>query len=143
MDALSVYFDASVIVPLFVVDSFVARASVFLVSHPADIFVSEFAAAEFASVIAMRCRKRALSTEEGRRGFANFDIWKVRKTFSAETLPVDVRAAEVMLRRLDLNLRTPDAIHIAIVQRLGAELATFDVRMADCARALGTPVIAL
>jgi predicted nucleic acid-binding protein len=50
---------------------------------------------------------------------------------------------QVMLRRLDLNLRTPDAIHIAIAQRLGAELATFDVRMAESAEALGVTAVAV
>ena len=58
-----------------------------------------------------------------------------------EAKAVDIAFAEAVLRRLDLNLRTPDAIYLAIAQRLGAELATFDIRMADCARQLGIPVV--
>jgi predicted nucleic acid-binding protein len=42
------------------------------------------------------------------------------------------------LRRLDLPLKTPDAIHIAIAQRVDATLVTFDWQMAAAARALGT-----
>jgi predicted nucleic acid-binding protein len=42
--------------------------------------------------------------------------------------------------RLDLTLRTPDAIHIAIARRLDATLVTFDQRMATNARALGMAV---
>jgi uncharacterized protein len=54
----------------------------------------------------------------------------------------DLRQAERFLRRLDLPLRAPDAIHIAITQRLDLELATFDERMADCAKRLGVKVAA-
>ncbi len=57
--------------------------------------------------------------------------------------PSDLDDAQTMLRRLDLVLRAPDAINLAIAQRLGAELATFDIRMAECARALGIAVVAL
>lgn len=49
----------------------------------------------------------------------------------------DVAIASSFLRRFDLNLRPPDALHIAIAQRLDAELATFDAGMAACAQALG------
>jgi hypothetical protein len=52
----------------------------------------------------------------------------------------DVVLAEAMLRRLDLNLRAPDAIHIAIARRLGATLMTFDDKMARSAHALGLAV---
>jgi predicted nucleic acid-binding protein len=38
-------------------------------------------------------------------------------------------------------LRTPDALNIAISQRVGAALATFDDKMADNARSLGVPVV--
>ena len=38
------------------------------------------------------------------------------------------------------TLRTPDAIHIAIAQRIRATLVTFDQRMSESARALGMAV---
>ncbi len=52
----------------------------------------------------------------------------------------DVAVATAFLRRLDLPLRTPDALHIAIAGRIGATLVTFDQRMAISARALGMAV---
>ena len=55
-------------------------------------------------------------------------------------LPPTWRQRAAFLRRLDLTLRTPDALHIAIAQRLAAELMTFDQKMAASARALGTAV---
>jgi uncharacterized protein len=90
----------------------------------------------------MRCRMKILTVDEARDAFADFDMW-IAKMVSSETGSPDIRAAESILRRLDLNLRAPDAIHIALAQRLGAELATFDTRMAECAQALGAPVAAL
>lgn len=51
-----------------------------------------------------------------------------------------MKAAEAFVRRLDLTLRAPDALHIAMAQRNGAALVTFDEKMAACAKALGTLV---
>ena len=47
--------------------------------------------------------------------------------------------AETALPRLDLTLRAPDALHIAIAHHIGATLMTFDDRIAACAGALGVP----
>ncbi len=44
------------------------------------------------------------------------------------------------IRRFDLALRTPDALHIAAAGRLSAKLATFDVKMAAAATALGLEI---
>jgi predicted nucleic acid-binding protein len=45
------------------------------------------------------------------------------------------------IRRLDLPLKAPDAIHIAIAQRVNAQLATFDQQMANAAGAVGHTVV--
>jgi hypothetical protein len=45
-------------------------------------------------------------------------------------------------RLLDLPLRAPGAINIAIAQRLDAALATFNDKIAACAKALGPTVAA-
>jgi predicted nucleic acid-binding protein len=140
---LSVYLDTSVVVPLFVPDTFNHRARQFLAAAGSPVVVSDFVAAEFASALGIRIRTRATPETEARRALANFDSWIPGNTVGAETLPVDVRMAEAALRRLDLPLRTPDAVNLAIAQRLGADLATFDIRMADCARAFGMAVVAL
>ncbi len=82
-------------------------------------------------------------TPDGARiAFSNFDAWTARSTHHAELVAADVTAAQAFLRRLDLTLRTPDALNIAIALRVGADLATFDEKMAASARALGTPLVA-
>lgn len=135
---MSVYLDASMLVPLFI-----RKRSP---SEPSDIrdrfVVSDFAAAEFASALARRVRTSELLTE--RAPFASaFDGWTLRATQRVELRAADIRAAETFIRGLDLPLRTPDALHIAVAQRLGATLATFDEPMKKSATALGVPVAAL
>jgi predicted nucleic acid-binding protein len=137
MGALSIYLDASVIIPFFLPDVFVARAKAFLFTEPSGLVISDFASAEFASAVGRRLRMKQLSFGEAQMALANFDIWIDRAASRTDTTSADVRSANTILRRLNLVLRTPDALHIAITQRIGAELATFDSRMAENARALG------
>lgn len=138
--ALSVYADASVLVALFVRDPFEARARRLAEQMRPTILVSDFAGAEFASALARRVRMREIARELAQAAFSAFDAWSQFRGDRLETTTSDVAAAERFLRRLDLNLRTPDALNIAIAQRTGATLATFDGRMADAARALGVEV---
>ncbi len=102
--------------------------------------VSDLASAEFASAIARRVRTRETTLAEARTDLSDFDLWVTRSAQRVEIAATDVALATTFLRRLDLPLRTPDAIHIAIAQRLGATLVTFDRRMAASAGALGAPV---
>ena len=85
-------------------------------------------------------RTQEITRELARAVFADFDMWRDRGTDAALATPADVLAAAAFIRRLDLTLRTADALNIAIAQRLDAALATFDVKMAASARALGLPV---
>ena len=135
--ALNVYLDASLLVPLFIQDRFTARAQAFLSTGELVLHVSDFAETEFASVMSLKVRKRDLTREEALGAFAAFDLWKATEPNQEFAETADIQRAGALLRRLDLNLRAPDAIHIAIALRAGAALATFDSRMAECAEALG------
>jgi predicted nucleic acid-binding protein len=102
--------------------------------------VSDFAAAEFASAIARQVRMGHVNAVDARIAFGSFDAWVAGVPLRAETKSSDIAVAATFLRRLDLSLRTADALNIAIAQRVNATLATFDERMVQNARALGTPV---
>ncbi len=78
--------------------------------------------------------------ERARAASVNFDEWGSRASQEVETLTSDVTTAAAYIRRLDLTLRTPDTMHIAIAQRVGASLSTFDHKMAAAAAALGVSV---
>lgn len=134
------YLDASVLVALFTNDPLTARAETFMRANPWVLIVSDFAAAEFSSVIARHVRTKDIKKEDARTAFSNFDIWTVRTTKRARISTADITAAEVLLRRIDLGLRTPDAINIAMAQRMQTTLVTFDKKMAAAARSVGTVV---
>jgi predicted nucleic acid-binding protein len=137
---VSVYLDASVLVALLTLDPFTQRADAFLRANASVLVISDFAAAEFASVIARHVRTGDITPNDAQVAFSTFDAWAARTAQRLEIRAEDVAGATAFLRRLDLTLRAPDAINIAIAQRVGATLVTFDNKMIASARALGTPV---
>ncbi|HUJ47190.1 MAG TPA: type II toxin-antitoxin system VapC family toxin [Rhizomicrobium sp.] len=140
---MSVYLDASVLVALFSTDTFTTAADRAFRGRTLAVVVSDFAAAEFASVIARRFRNKELTKSDAVAAFAAFDGWHARAPARVEVFSADVRAASVSVRQLTANLRAPDAIHLAIARRVGAELATFDSKMASAAAASGIKIFPL
>jgi len=136
---VGVYLDTNVLVALLSHDTFRARAFAIADANLTTLIVSDFAAAEFASVIAAYVRIGSISASAARTAFDDFDSWAAgtqRERVSSE----DIAAAGSLLRRLDINLRAPDAIHLAASQRLRAELATFDKALVSAARVLKIPL---
>jgi uncharacterized protein len=138
---VSIYLDVNVLVALFVVDIHNDRADQAVKGLHDDLIVTNLSAAEFSSVIARRVRTRDLHGSEARTAFANFDTWCGRHTSRVEVENIDISAATNLMRRLDLPLRTADAIHVAIAQRLDCTLLTFDREMARIAQNLGIEVV--
>ncbi len=64
-------------------------------------------------------------------------------TFGARAaiLDADIEDACLLVRRFDLKLRTPDAIHIAVARRLNTQLITLDHPMAQAASLLNLDCI--
>src|SRR5215213_10337084 len=110
-------------------DTFSERADEFGRSNAVVPVVSDFGAAEFSSAVARRVRTGDISIDRARVILSRFDSWYVEIAAGMEIGPGDISSAATFLRPLDLNLRTPDAIHLAVTQRLRAPLATFDDRM--------------
>jgi len=134
------YLDTSVIVNLLLKEPFSARAEAFASRNRDVLVVTDFAAAEVSAVVVRLVRMGETSEDAARVHLADFDDWLARSVLRLEITPADIARADSYMRRLDLSLRTPDAIHIATARRLEARLATFDRRMADAARILGVPV---
>lgn len=136
---MSLYLDTSAIVPLFVEDRHTADAEALLAVVETPPILSDFAAAELASALGRRVRMRELDVAAARAALTSFDSWAI-DIQRTQVAPADVAYADSALRRLDLPLRLPDAINIAIAARFGATLATFDRQMAENAMALGISV---
>ena len=88
-------------------------------------------------MIARLTRMSSLHPDGAREIFAEFDAWAASCADLVGVAGIDVRTAQGFIRRLDLNVRAPDAINLAIASRLGAPIATFDRGMAACATTLG------
>ena len=135
---MSLYLDTSVLVTLFIEEAAtpIARAGV----AGQVVMVSNFAAAEFSAAISRRSRVGELSEAQVRQLFADFDLWTARGAHRIDAEPSDIAHATALVRRLDLGLRAPDALHLAICQRAGQALFTFDLKMASAALTLGIKV---
>ena len=137
---MKAYLDASVLVALLTVDALTGRADAFLRKAKPVLLLSDFSMAEFASAIARRVRMKELLVEDARAAFSTLDAWIAKSARRIETHPADIRQAEDLIRKLEHTLRTPDAIHLAMSQRIGASLVTFDEKLASIARAIGADV---
>ena len=135
---MSLYLDASVLVPLFVTEARSADAQAGLQAQ--DLFISDLAAAEFSAAIAKRVRVGDLTVADAASVFATFDAWAGKAANRAAIEVGDMAATLALVRRLDLKLRMADAANLAIAQRVAATVFTFDKTMAAAAATLGLAV---
>jgi uncharacterized protein len=133
---LSRYLDTNAIIGLLTTDPLSAQVRALLRREPEPLILSDFGSAEFSAVVGRKVRTGTIGRQHGLDALAALDNWSSRVT-RVELETGDISKAETFLRRLDLPLQAPDAVHIAIVQRLNATLVTFDRRMASAARILG------
>jgi predicted nucleic acid-binding protein len=135
-------FDASILASLFTNDTLTACADALLRGRPPLLMVQQLRGGRIRvgdstqgpDATHNHPKKRAVHFQRSTR--------RLRETTTPLLITsVDVTAAAGFLRRLDLTLRTQDALHIAIAQRVGAELLTFDRQMANAARALAASAV--
>lgn len=134
-----IYLDASVVGPLFIQEARSSDARAIITG--AELLASPLTSAETSSLVARRVRENFLLAEEAVKIFGRMDQWFVTTTAWTAIEASDWATAMAYVRTVDLALRTPDAIHVAIAQRVGASLATFDRKLAASAAALGVRVI--
>ena len=140
---MSVYLDASVIVPTIVASPPSAIVHAFLVANREAVIVSDFAAAEVASALSRLVRTGELERSDAEARLATLDDWMGADTATAVTVGDDVKLAGALVRRFELMLRTPDALHLAICDRVGGQLITRDVRLAMAAGTVGLATVLL
>jgi len=136
---LSRYLDTNAIIGLLTADPLTPRVSALLRQSAEPLIASDFAAVEFSAVVGRKMRSGSITRQHALDAIAVFDQWGLRAT-RVVLDPSDIVRADRFLRRLDLPLPAPDAIHIAIAERVGATLVTFDRQMATAARTLGLTV---
>jgi uncharacterized protein len=138
---LNLYLDASVLMPAVIEEPSSTAVRELFRNRPDDLSVGDFAAAEVASALSRLVRMERLTATEAAERLADFDEWRASATEVAEMDTHDCRLANTYVRRFDLKLRAPNALHAATCRRLELQLATLDRRLAAAARALGISVV--
>jgi predicted nucleic acid-binding protein len=137
---MSIYLDTSVLIPTLVEERVSDAVKAYLVAVEDQLLVSEYAAAEVASALSRLVRTRLLGTDDALARLADFETWRAGAASPADVHPADARLAYAYVRRFDLMLRAPDALHLAIAARLDAALVTLDGRLQRAAGRLGIAV---
>lgn len=133
------YLDASAVVPLLVEQPTSSRIAKFLSSSP-SVSLSSFSVGEATSAIARLRRMGELDAEDAAVALQTLDGLSRRDFSLLSVEDSDIRLATSFVRRSDLVLRMPDAIHIAVAHRYGHRLATFDQKLTEAARSIGIEV---
>lgn len=137
---MSVYLDASVVVPLFVDEDSTPRMIAWLAGGQ-PVTLSDWTVAEVSSAMSHHVRRERLDPDERDAAETNLNAWLDLGVAPEALDPLDVIDARTLLHRHP-KLRTPDALYLAIVHRLRADLATYDEDLAEAAVRDGVVVIA-
>jgi uncharacterized protein len=137
---LNAYLDASALFSQFMIDVHTPRLMGWLAGAQDRIVLSEWTLAEFSSALAVAQRMGRLSSDQRQRIDLTVDAWLVDRKPPYAVLTGDGLEARRFIRGSVRPLRAGDALHLAIAQRLGFSIVTFDNRMAAAATDLGIPV---
>lgn len=138
---MTVYLDATVIVPLFWVEPSTATVIALLRREASRPVVSDYAAGEVGSAFARLVRMNALETSQALERLTLFDEWRRDVSDLLLTKSDDIEGAARLVRRFELGSRLPDALHLTLCHRAGLTLVTNDGLMSRAAEAVGVPVV--
>lgn len=131
---MRLYLDTSVLVAMLVREAGTEAAKTCLSTASGQpLLISRWTVTELSSALALKLRMAAIGAEEQTAALAMF-----RRLCATllRTIDVEARDYESAARLCDqaaLPVRAGDALHLAICQRTGAHLATFDTGMAAAA----------
>lgn len=134
---MSVYLDASAIVPLFVPEPASDRMEEWLAGSEGPLHVGDLATGEIGSALSRLVRMGALSQADAAAIHADFLAWRDAVAIRVEHGTADVVRAAALVRIEHPKLLMPDAIHISTCARLGLQLVTIDERLVEAAGARG------
>jgi predicted nucleic acid-binding protein len=136
---LNAYLDASAVVSMFTVDGHTPRVLRWLAGGQERTTLSDWTLAEFSSAIAIGLRAGRLTAAERDRAELAVERWTIGRPV-LNVVVQDIATARQFVRSTTRPLRAPDALHLALVARLGLALVSFDVGMRAAAADLGIPV---
>jgi uncharacterized protein len=132
-----IYLDTSFVVPYYIEQTFSVGVEVVLREAAAgSLLVSSWTCVEFVSVLGRLARMEALRDPNPLREAFEEDARGVYVV--VEPVAADFRvAADLLVVDVELGLRGPDALHLAIASSHETPLVTLDRSLLNAARALG------
>jgi predicted nucleic acid-binding protein len=123
---MTAYFDTSVLIPLFFNEVGTATARLEIAREHAA-WVSHWTLAEFSSATAFKLRSGQVTQETATKAKRLFQQFVASHLTVVDVLREDFANAAVLCESTNpLGLRTTDALHLAIAQRFGLVMVTFD-----------------
>lgn len=136
------YVDTSVIVAALTEETATERVRSWFDQQSNDsLVISHWVLTEVSSALSLKVRTRALPPDQHTAVLAGWRFMAMALFTMIPIGPAAFDAATRMTERHDLNLRAPDALHIAVARAAGYHLVTLDRTMADAARQLGTTLV--
>lgn len=136
-----IYLDTSLLIALITTEKRTARAHDWLAGVDDDLVTSEWTRVEVASALSIKQRQGVL--DAAGRAEAEY-AFRMITDQGLDALPVetsDFRRAADYVRPPERNLRGPDALHIAVADRLGATLHSLDDAQVKAAREFGVDAV--
>lgn len=139
-----VYLDTSAAVPLFVPEPASEQVAEWFARSDQPVVAGDWIVTEFASALALKERRRELTTVQSAAVWAEFEAFCAT---GLRLVPVSRSAfgsAAYALREAASGLRSGDSLHLAIALEIGASsIATVDAKMAANARKQGLQTVAI
>jgi len=131
-----IYLDTSVLMSLLAGDAHTSRALAWLSSLQTTLIVSDLANLEVSAVLSRDLRTGRFTKSEVESALLDFDAFRAGCERLNHTVD-DFVLAERVIRDVENKLAAADALHLASATNAGAELATFDMRLAEAAKGAG------
>lgn len=133
--------DTSVVVAALAAEAASGRVAEWLASHDGQLCVTAWLEPELSAALAMKQRLGVISAETRLASLRLFDDMQHVVFDVTQIEQTDFEEAARLCDDIELGLKAPDALHVAVAIRLGVTLATLDRKMARAAGLLGLEAI--
>lgn len=136
------YLDTSAMVSLFIREQRTELVQQLVSEAAEQIAISDLTIGEFGAAMSSNVRTDRLTVDEATIAIERADIWAASPCATRiNVTAADMRVATLHVRRFELGLLFPDAVHLALSDRAKVTLVTGDKRQANAARFLGSSMI--
>lgn len=131
------YLDTSILISALVEEPRSRDADEVLTYPGETIWISDWSMTEAASALSLKLRSNSIDEPTRRAARRHLEMLGRESLNQVSVEPSDFRRAAALCDHHALKLRAGDALHLAIAERIGVELYTFDEDRAAAGVTLG------